>query len=519
MQSYNIPFVEQFDGTSNWNIDVNVTQTLGDPTAGVTISATSDLSGTELKFPLPLKKEADKLQGAQVDVDLSAQEPDWWVRLPGVMTARFRLSDDNKLESVAVALGESQNTVLPLSGIALHGDTRKLDALGWIRLALSFDSDGESEFPMFAKVNADQMVIGDEVFKDLVYIAYRDGGNQVHRVENELINGDITFPKNLSKGVPLVVRLGRLDRRLLTAVGKAFDATDSRSQVTERLTHPREYPSMDVRVSELIWKDWRFSNVAMRSESYEEGMKITAVTARQNTMRVSGGGYWKSTSNGSVESHLTSLDLTASFDDFGRAITDIADIESFAEGSGEAALSINWPGPAYSPDLDELNGRFLFNMRKGRILLVDPGAGGVSGNMSIANGQATTNAIAMSGPVAEILIQGSTGFVDETYDQTIDVIPRVSGALPLLGVLSGGPAGALTALLADGVLKGIGVNLDEIGRRRLTLNGTWDDPVWGKVDLDSRALELQIYPDAVVNNFSNDLAARVLPMVGLGTVC
>jgi len=92
--------------------------------------------------------------------------------------------------------------------------------------------------------------------------------------------------------------------------------------------------------------------------------------------------------------------------------------------------------------------------------------------MSIANGQATTNAIAMSGPVAEILIQGSTGFVDETYDQTIDVIPRVSGALPLLGVLSGGPAGALTALLADGVLKGIGVNLDEIGRRRLTLNGT-----------------------------------------------
>ena len=84
----------------------------------------------------------------------------------------------------------------------------------------------------------------------------------------------------------------------------------------------------------------------------------------------------------------------------------------------------------------------------------------------------------MSGPVAEILIQGTSGFVDKTHEQTIDVLPRVSGALPILGILSGGPAAGLTALLADNILRGIGLNLDEFGRRRYLLTGSWEQPVW-----------------------------------------
>ena len=84
-----------------------------------------------------------------------------------------------------------------------------------------------------------------------------------------------------------------------------------------------------------------------------------------------------------------------------------------------------------------------------------------------------------------MFIQGETDFVDELYDQTIDVLPRVSGALPLLGVLSGGPAGGVTALVADSILKGLGVNLDEIGRRRFTLVGPWSGPTWEPVDLRS----------------------------------
>ena len=254
--------------------------------------------------------------------------------------------------------------------------------------------------------------------------------------------------------------------------------------------------------------------MALRTEPGEEGMQITALTARQNFMRVSGRGYWKqSNSAGGDVADLTTLDLTASFDDFGRAMGQIANVQSYAKGTGEAALSLNWPTPAYAPDLNQLRGQLLFNLRDGRILSVQPGAGrilglfalqslprrltfdfrditdtglaysGVSGNLTIANGQAHANAIALSGPVAEILVHGSTDFVNNTYDQIIDVLPRVSGTLPLLGALSAGPAAGVTALLAGGVLKGLGVNLDELGKRRFTLTGSWSDPVWTTVDL------------------------------------
>ena len=106
--------------------------------------------------------------------------------------------------------------------------------------------------------------------------------------------------------------------------------------------------------------------------------------------------------------------------------------------------------------------------------------------MSIGNGNARANAIVATGPVAEILIRGNTDFVAQTYDQVIDVLPRVSGALPLLGVISGGPAAGLTALLAEGVLRGIGVNLDEIGRQRYTLKGDWDSPQLKSINQESR---------------------------------
>jgi len=523
MQSYGIPMVNQFEGVSDWNIDIDVTRRANSKKARVEFTATSDLSGTEFRLPVPLNKKAAELREVRIYRDFGSQEKDWWFELPGLINTRARVGADRKLESMAIALGSSDNNVLPWRGIALHGDTHRVDALGWVKLAMDFqaqrkvrEKSNRGAFPLFAKINARQMTIGDRVFDELVYIAYRDGTHQVHRVENSLISGEMALRQNPDSDEPLVMRLTRLDKQLLVALAsaeKGSGLTDLvAGEVTEQLYDPRAIPALDFNVSELIWDNWRFSKVAMRSVPTDRGMQITALTARQNSMRVSGTGFWEQSNSFGVPAHSTTLDLTASFDNFGRAINEISDVRSFAEGSGEAALSLSWPMPAYAPDLRAIEGRLLFNLRDGRILSVQPGAGrilglfalqslprrinldfrditdtgleysGVSGNLSISNGKAQTNAIAMSGPVAEILIKGSTGFVDKTYDQTIDVLPRVSGALPLLGVLSGGPAAGVTALLADGVLRGIGVNLDEIGRRRFTLTGSWEQPVWTTIN-------------------------------------
>ncbi len=520
MKSYGLPLVDQFEGVSDWKIDIDTTRRGQGKNARVEFTATSDLSGTEFKLPIPLTKSADNLHEVRLYRDFAAREKDWWLELPGLVQARIRVGDDNKVESMAIALGKSNNTVLPWRGIALHGDAQRVDALGWLQLALGFQSGSKSTgeaFPLFAKVTAKQMVIGDQALDELVYIAYRDGTHQVHRLENPLLSGEVMLRRDPTSNEPLVVRLDRLDKRLLTAVAAA-QADAANDGVTIRSYDPRELPALDVTVKELKWDNWRLAKVAFRSQPSERGMQISALTAKQNAMRLSGSGSWDifSAADGG-STHSTQLEMNASFDDFGQTIRAVGGGNSFAEGLGEAGLSLSWPGPGYAPDLQAMSGQLLFNLRDGRILGVEPGAGRIlglfalqalprrltldfrditktgleytslSGNLSIGKGEARTNAIAVTGPVAEILIHGSTDFIARTYDQTIDVLPRISGALPLLGVLSGGPAAGITALLADGLLRGIGVNLDEIGRRQHTLTGGWDNPKWQTVNLANQA--------------------------------
>ena len=68
--------------------------------------------------------------------------------------------------------------------------------------------------------------------------------------------------------------------------------------------------------------------------------------------------------------------------------------------------------------------------------------------------------------------------VDQAYDQKIVFVPRVAASLPLLGALTGGVVVGLSVLLTEGILKRLGVNLDDLGKREYALTGTWDEPLF-----------------------------------------
>lgn len=525
LHSYGIPLTDSFEGLSEWQVRIDVTRSGPKSKAKVEFTAKSDLSGTAIKLPLPLSKPSDTLLQAHIYKKFS-EDSDWWIEIPGLAKARIRVGADRKLESMAIALGKSNNTVLPWRGIAMHGDVGKADALGWVNFALQLRGEpgdknapeGEA-FPLFAKVNAHELRIGSEDMGEAVYIAYRDGTHQVHRLENEFADGELLLRKDPDSDEPMVLRLNHLDKILLSAIGTAESAESAESGVTKRSLDPRTIPALDVSVKKLKWGDWLFSKVSLRTKPEDRGLEISALTARQDSMRVSGNGRWEIYDSSDSIAHATTLDLNASFDDVGAAIKSMGGGETFAEGGGEAALSLGWPSAAYAPDLPDMTGQLYLSLRNGRILSVKPGAGRIlglfalqtlprrltldfrdlvrtgfeytnlSGNFSIANGFASTQNLVMSGPVAEVLVRGDTDFVNRRYSQTVDVLPRVSGALPIIGALSGGPAVGVTALVADGLLKGLGVNLDEIGRRRYLIGGSWDKPEWNLVVVKSRELK------------------------------
>ena len=518
MRSYGIPLDESFEGLSNWNVELDILKRSPNAEAEVKLTAVSDLSGTAINLPTPLRKPSDTLLQAKVTRDFSSRENDWWLTIPGLVESRIRTDDEENLESMAISLGNSGNTVLPWKGMALHGEIGRVDAMGWVEFALDIqesqtDESEPGSFPLFAKLGVRDLLVGNKDLGHAVYIAYQDGNQQIHRLESRYANGELITGDDSVPDETLVFKLDSLDRIFLEAIGSAGDAA---AEAGDSLPlDPRELPPFDISIKQLSWDNWRLSRVGLRTEPTEDGLAIKALTAHQHSMRLSGNGRWRVNDPSNLALQSTTLDLTASFDDIGRAIYALTGGQSFGEGNGEVAIALEWQAPAYQPDLELLTGELLMTWRNGRILTVEPGAGRIlglfalqsiprrlaldfrdmvttgleyttlNGSFSIANGRASTRGLMLSGPVAEVFIQGETDFVDELYDQTIDVLPRVSGALPLLGVLSGGPAGGVTALVADSILKGLGVNLDEIGRRRFTLVGPWSGPTWEPVDLRS----------------------------------
>ena len=514
--SYDIPLADTFEGLSDWKIDLDIFRTDPDATPRVTLTAVSDLSGTAIHLPTPLRKPSDTLLQATITRNFSARDSDWVIKIPGLIEGRIRTDEDEKLESMAISLGNSGNTVLPWQGISVHGEVGRLDAMGWVEFALDIqdtqtEGDDSDAFPMFAKLGVRDFLIGEKDLGQAVYIAYRDGKQQIHRLESRYANGELVIDDDSVSDDTLVVRFDSLDRVILTAIGeRESDAPDASIPLD-----PRELPPLDISVKQLKWDNWRLARLGIRTQPSEDGLTVTAFTARQQSMRMSGNGHWRVDDPANLSLQSTTLDLTATFDDIGRAVEALGGGKTFGGGNGEVALALAWKAPAYQPDLELLTGELLMTGRNGRILTVEPGAGkilglfalqslprrltldfrdivesgleytSVSGSFAIAGGRAVTHGTMLSGPVAEVLIQGQTDFVHQLYDQTIDVLPRVSGALPILGALSGGPAVAVTAIVADSILKGIGVNLDEIGRRRINLSGPWDAPRWETVDLHS----------------------------------
>ena len=101
----------------------------------------------------------------------------------------------------------------------------------------------------------------------------------------------------------------------------------------------------------------------------------------------------------------------------------------------------------------------------------------IAGFMTVTDGVGYTDLTRLEGPIGVVDLNGEINFAEKTYDQNIVVLPRLGATLPFFAILTGGVVGGLTVFLADNVLKEIGIDVDEIGRRRYTLTGTWADPV------------------------------------------
>jgi uncharacterized protein YhdP len=335
-------------------------------------------------------------------------------------------------------------------------------------------------------------------------------------LQNAFVSGSLRYPReHWSKDTAMKVRLEHLDSVVLEALASRDEAT--RLMPSRGELDPRLLPPIDARISALVQGSHTLHDLVLRTEPDVSGLTVSTLGFAYQTMQLVGRGYWRLRDPQSVnpalaDQHQSQLNFVLQGDDFGEGLRYIGVEDVISEGEGTVEARFEWPGPLYRPKVAELDGSVSMQIERGSIIPLEPGAGRmvglfalqalprrleldfkdmtadglafkrITGDLTIEDGIADVSLVQLTGPIGVIDITGESDLIRREFNQQITVLPRVSAALPIIGVLSGGASAGIGALVATGFLKALGIDLDRLGLRDYSLTGKWDEPVFQVIE-------------------------------------
>ena len=528
---YENPLDQFVRGTSRWNIELSAPHSADRiASEGVGLRVTSDLVGTQLILPVPLNKGTGESQPFELSTSFRTDESPsvWDVRYANSLHVNAMLVED-ELESVKIYTGaESMPPAFAANtdpGIQLQGRVPALSVDGWVESisqlidTLSDESeDPELILPVFASLSVDAMLVGRQNLSGGVLSANTDQTYLNIAVTNPTITGSLRYPReHWSRETAMRVRIDEVDDLLISALqtidDTAVDQLLSAAADDDDALDPRLLPPIEARINRFTYGEQTLRDVVLRGQPDVSGISITTLGFAYQTMQLVGQGYWHLIDPQGVNAelagkHATKLNLVLKSDDFGEGLAHIGLHDVISDGEGTIEAQLSWDGPAYKPELAELDGSIKIRMERGSIVPLEPAAGrivglfalqalprrldldfkdvtsdglafkSISGDIDIEDGIANVNLVQLNGPIGVVDVTGRSDLNAREFDQRITVLPRVSAALPIIGVISGGASAGIGALVATGILKVLGIDLDRIGLRDFSLTGTWDKPVF-----------------------------------------
>jgi uncharacterized protein (TIGR02099 family) len=279
----------------------------------------------------------------------------------------------------------------------------------------------------------------------------------------------------------------------------------------EGLSEPtRSVPALDVVVDDFELRGKRLGRLEVQAghagggaarggPSADWQMQRLALTTPEASLSATG--QWLAP--GAREARQTQMDFKLQVDDAGALLERLGHAKTVRGGKGELAGRLAWNGSPLSPDPLSMSGQMTVEMGAGQFLKVDPGAArllgvlslqalprrllldfrdvfqegfsfdGLEGDVTIAQGVASTNNLRMRGVQAAVLMEGQASLVDETQDLRVVVVPEINAGTASLAYAVINPALGLGSFLAQMFLR---KPLTEANTREFHITGPWADP-------------------------------------------
>jgi len=509
-QHFKGPLFTYFKGQSSWLATLRVADSeKGVPSAVLRIE--SLLKGMAIALPAPLNKSAAQLRGLVVETALPrTANTTFNVKYGDFFKSVFSVNKNNVLERGEVRLGSGTgdgaggNITLPsVPGWRITGELPAFSITEWLGLSgAGIEGDTRSGTASNApQVNEVDARIGTlEVFgqslKDVRLQAKNSAQEWSGNIASNRVTGKVRVPHDTHAPVS-----ADFDYLELTQSNDKNRSNDENSGVKESVMDPRQLPPMRITSKRFLYHGMDFGSLNLVTSQQPMGLHVDNLQMASDATKITALGDWV------VDKQMqpmTTLNLSINSNNLGKTFREFGFADTFAEGTGQAELTAHWPASPAAFTLAQLQGNLRMNLKKGRLLDVDPGAGRVFGLMAlnfkglfskgfsfddiagdfvITDGNAHTSNLTMSGPSAHVAVQGRVGLAAKDYDQRITVTPRSSTALPLAGMLTGGPGLGAAVLLFQKLFQS---ELDRITRYQYTVKGAWDNP---EFDLSSKEKE------------------------------
>lgn len=491
-------FWNYFNGRANYDLRLTIPKLKkGVDTLATDIKVTSNLLGVEVALPKPFAKSPSKSEDFQLSLSLAeSQKMPVTIRYGELARGDLTFSSPESKKTVfhggTVLLGAGTTQKSNDLGLNFSVDIDQIDLESWW---LFYDSQKPVGAGASAEINNIDLVTKDLLWGDRHYgpveFNWREEtSGWAATIKSNYADGKMQGPLQWKKDSFLSMEFDHLK---FPKTEKLSSTDDSRLRVD-----PSKLPNMRIKSRHLYWNNKDLGELELHSQQQVRGLNIDRFNIKSKHHNLSLTGHW--IHEGSKA--LTELDGHLNFVSLGQFLQDHEISDELKDTAADIDFELEWYGPLYDPGFEKLNGYAKVDLKKGRLLGVEPGIGRalgvlsldtwrrrlsldfsdlyaeglaydkIKGDFFIKNGDAYTDKLEIDAVSANIYSSGRIGLARKDFDQTITVVPKSSASLPIAGAIAGGPAVGAAIFVAQ---KLIGDDVDSIASTQYALKGPWND--------------------------------------------
>ncbi len=438
----------------------------------------TDLLGVEFDFPGSLKKSAEQEKPLLLTLPLneSALLP-ININYNDELKAAFLFDKkQNSIHSVHIVYGEGKAELFDLEGMIVHIDQDQFDVSEWSGffkplsekdLTLQLEQKEESGLELNMVTLKTRDIKWQEQGYGKFEMILQDLGEQWQgKILSSFAKGDFVFPLDAlgeqAGNEKIKLAMEYLDLTQLMAFKLPID--DSKKTTSPKM------PLIDVVSQKLLWQSKNLGRLDMATEKMTGGIRFKYLNLFSKGYKAIFKGDWQET----IEGGVTNLHGSIRGKNIGKTLTQFNLTDDIKETEGTLDILAKWQGLPFQFVISKVEADLKLNLKEGRISSIEPGVGRllgvlamgqwikrlslnfgdlykkglsfdtITGDFILKGGILSTKNLWVDAVPANISITGDVDLVNKTLENTVQVVPKSSGAIPIAGPIVEGIAGAIT---------------------------------------------------------------------------